>query len=236
MIDIAILRAMVAAGTTPEAMLAVIEADRKVDKDALAKRRANDAERQRRRRIRHVTSRDPSRDPSVTPPHALTTPPKEENSEPKKVLRSLGTHIPENWIAAPAEVEFARQEGLTDNQIADQEARFRDYWKARPGAGGRKRDWPATWRNWIRNNRSKGNPNGSFPDRRSTAERNADAFAQVRRELRDAASRKNDGGLASCFDYPRTDQANSGGVTTIPSRNFRVYHGPKDKPPDEKAK
>jgi uncharacterized protein YdaU (DUF1376 family) len=35
---------------------------------------------------------------------------------------------------------------------------FRDYWLAAPGARGRKADWSATWRNWIRNER--GAPRG----------------------------------------------------------------------------
>lgn len=29
-------------------------------------------------------------------------------------------------------------------------SRFRDHWLAKPGAAGRKCDWNATWRNWIR--------------------------------------------------------------------------------------
>lgn len=29
--------------------------------------------------------------------------------------------------------------------------KFADYWRAQPGAKGRKLDWPATWRNWVRN-------------------------------------------------------------------------------------
>jgi hypothetical protein len=29
--------------------------------------------------------------------------------------------------------------------------RFRDYWIAQPGVKGRKADWSATWRNWVRN-------------------------------------------------------------------------------------
>lgn len=33
-------------------------------------------------------------------------------------------------------------------------AAFRDYWIARPGAGGCKLDWFATWRNWVRTQRS----------------------------------------------------------------------------------
>jgi len=30
---------------------------------------------------------------------------------------------------------------------------FRDYWIAQGGAKGRKADWDATWRNWVRNQR-----------------------------------------------------------------------------------
>lgn len=33
-------------------------------------------------------------------------------------------------------------------------ARFADYWRAQPGAKGRKSDWLATWRNWVRDQRS----------------------------------------------------------------------------------
>ena len=32
--------------------------------------------------------------------------------------------------------------------------RCRDYWIAQPGQRGVKRDWDATWRNWVRNERS----------------------------------------------------------------------------------
>jgi len=32
----------------------------------------------------------------------------------------------------------------------DEHAKFCDYWRAQPGAKGRKSDWPATWRNWMR--------------------------------------------------------------------------------------
>jgi len=35
--------------------------------------------------------------------------------------------------------------------------RFRDHWIAQPGAKGRKLDWFATWRNWVRNEKRIGN-------------------------------------------------------------------------------
>lgn len=35
-------------------------------------------------------------------------------------------------------------------------AKFRDYWRGVPGAKGRKLDWPATWRNFVRNEYGRG--------------------------------------------------------------------------------
>jgi hypothetical protein len=45
-------------------------------------------------------------------------------------------------------------------------ARFRDYWIAQPGAKGRKLDWSATWRNWVRNE----NEGGSNATRQQSGE------------------------------------------------------------------
>jgi hypothetical protein len=39
---------------------------------------------------------------------------------------------------------------LSPDQIAFEFDCFIDYWRAKAGAGAVKRDWPATWRNWIR--------------------------------------------------------------------------------------
>jgi hypothetical protein len=62
--------------------------------------------------------------------------------------------------------------------------RFRDHWSAQPGAKGRKSDWPATWRNWIRKAvEMEGKGNGSLyrqssgKPKRSAAVAAAAAFA-----------------------------------------------------------
>jgi hypothetical protein len=41
-------------------------------------------------------------------------------------------------------------------------ASFRDYWVAKPGKDGVKLDWAATWRNWVRNEKSRAG--GAVPD------------------------------------------------------------------------
>lgn len=66
-------------------------------------------------------------------------------SETKNGTR--GSRLPTNWQPSADECTFAAQCGLDPIGIAD---RFRDYWLAKPGAGGVKLDWPATWRNWCR--------------------------------------------------------------------------------------
>lgn len=43
-------------------------------------------------------------------------------------------------------------------------ARFADYWRGIPGAKGRKSDWLATWRNWVRDERQRPRAPGGGPE------------------------------------------------------------------------
>lgn len=76
-----------------------------------------------------------------------------------------GTRLPEDWQPTQKLIETARQEGLTDAQIERELARFRDYWLAATGRNATKRDWDATFRNWVREaadrqRRSRGSSTG----------------------------------------------------------------------------
>ena len=90
-----------------------------------------------------------------------------------------GTRLPEYWRPSPEDQGFACSRGLDAAAIADN---FRDYWHARAGAGGVKRDWSATWRNWCRREaeRARAGPNaGRGPvSRRAMAMNGASAPAQ----------------------------------------------------------
>lgn len=70
-------------------------------------------------------------------------------SEPKKAS-TIGTFLPAEWSPDAAGWALALRElgseALTERELA----RFRDFWGGKSGAAGRKRDWPATWRNWCR--------------------------------------------------------------------------------------
>lgn len=72
-----------------------------------------------------------------------------------------GTRLQEDFILPDSWKQFARQEGWTDSAIDREADTFRDYWVAKSGQNATKRDWQATWRNWIRNNETrKGFTNG----------------------------------------------------------------------------
>lgn len=74
-------------------------------------------------------------------------PEKPSVSTPKGAKEPRGTRIPEDW--AP-DFEAALAVGLGGDDARREADKFRDYWRAVPGAKGRKTDWPATWRNWCR--------------------------------------------------------------------------------------
>ena len=80
------------------------------------------------------------------------------NQEPKeKALASpTGSRLPADWTAPEDWLTWARNEkpGINALQEAD---KFKDFWHAKAGKDGRKANWQATWRNWIRNSRQ---PNG----------------------------------------------------------------------------
>jgi uncharacterized protein YdaU (DUF1376 family) len=63
-------------------------------------------------------------------------------SESDKIVRSSsrGTRLPLDWNPRP-------EDGEDQKELE----KFRDYWTAVSGQKGVKRDWDATWRNWLRN-------------------------------------------------------------------------------------
>lgn len=56
--------------------------------------------------------------------------------------------LPQPWILFCATARPELDPAATFEQ-------FRDYWIAKPGSAGRKLDWAATWRNWVRQTTAK---------------------------------------------------------------------------------
>lgn len=85
---------------------------------------------------------------SIEPSFNHNPPVPSEQPPPKD--QSKATRLPDDWQPSADDVAFAQQEGLSSDEISRECGKFRDYWHGVGGQRGTKRDWPATWRNWIR--------------------------------------------------------------------------------------
>ena len=77
---------------------------------------------------------------------------KTQEQDQERVSRkrsTTATTLPDGWTPKP-EPELVKAIG-GDVAARRELAKFRDYWIAQPGAKARKKDWQATWRNWLRN-------------------------------------------------------------------------------------
>lgn len=83
-----------------------------------------------------------------------------DQGEEKREKDASATRLPLDWSPDPDELAWAVRE-RPDIDPRAEAAKFRDYWTAKPGKDGRKTDWRATWRNWIRNSRAA--PNARLP-------------------------------------------------------------------------
>ena len=109
---------------------------------------------------------------SSNPPIPIPLSPSSLSAPPARD-RKLGTRLPDDFHPSPEMFEWFREncphvDGKTEH------AKFCDYWRAKPGKDGRKLDWVATWRNWMRTAeerykpRTRGTPSepGSAADQR----------------------------------------------------------------------
>jgi uncharacterized protein YdaU (DUF1376 family) len=74
-----------------------------------------------------------------------------------------GCRLPAEWTPGAELIAFAIREGFTEREADQIAAKFRDYWTAQPGKAGVKLDWPATWRNWVRNEAERRGVHGASP-------------------------------------------------------------------------
>lgn len=72
-------------------------------------------------------------------------------AEPAEKAKN-GTRLPADWTL-PSEWAAWAKGKRPDLDPAEQGEKFADFWHAKPGKDGRKLDWLATWRTWIRNER-----------------------------------------------------------------------------------
>lgn len=110
-----------------------------------------------------VSSDSPIPNPQAPSPVPPETPPAspERAGEPRgrRTPERLGTRIPEDFKITDEMASWAR-EHVPQLAGAGETERFIDYWKSKPGAAGRKTDWVATWRNWMRTAAERNHPQG----------------------------------------------------------------------------
>lgn len=76
--------------------------------------------------------------------------------------------MPADWVLPPDWESWAEAE-RQDLDITSVACQFRDYWVAKPGKDGRKLDWHATWRNWVRGQRQQIRPHSTAPPSKQSA-------------------------------------------------------------------
>lgn len=91
--------------------------------------------------------------------NAPSTPPK------PKPKAKRATQIPETWIPSDSTRKWADSEGFTEAEVDSQILRFVDHWR---GKGETRKDWDATFRNWMRNAREWGHLQAKPPGQSST--------------------------------------------------------------------
>ena len=76
---------------------------------------------------------------------------KRERDEKKGVASA--SRLPADWTPSDAEIDYCKTQ-RPDLIVEKVVENFSDYWHAKGGAAARKVDWSATWRSWVRNEKS----------------------------------------------------------------------------------
>jgi len=112
---------------------------------------------------------DPQVSPKVPQQHPRSS---SENQKKNKETLSLGraprsataTRVPDDFIPTQQLRDWFAAERLhTVIDARTEHEKFMDYWRAEPGARGRKLDWPATWRRWMRTAAERASRYGNRP-------------------------------------------------------------------------
>ena len=117
-------------------------------KDRVAKHRALQKQKQEQASNGDVTLHE-------TKANGLDTDTDTEQSNSAPSAKSpRGTALPKDWTLPDDWKTWAEKE-RPDVDVVLAADSFRDFWIGKAGKEGRKADWQATWRNWVRNQRAQ---------------------------------------------------------------------------------
>ena len=127
------------------------------------------------------------------------------------VSQKKGCRLPDDF---QPDFSFATNEGFSEAEARTLFESFKDYWTAKTGKDATKRDWQATWRNWVRspyNKKIRGfNHAGTNTDSRSTGQKVADAMRR----------------LAPRFDAYQAERAHERGLTVEVQGRYETHPFP----------
>jgi hypothetical protein len=145
-------------------------------------------DKENRRNRPNAAHRTPDKNPdnsdsATTVPTPPTPTPLKKEQEQKIMPHSAkrGTRLLPDWQPTETELRWA-EDARPDVDAKAEVEKFRDYWIAKTGRDASKRDWPATWRNWIRNSR------GSYADRSTS--RKLSVVEQIEQNIADRKQRE----------------------------------------------
>lgn len=100
----------------------------------------------------NATLTQPQRNPNAQKEQGnnITTEEAKASLSPTAKKSPTGSRLPDDWFLSKQLGEWSLSEGAEKELIRSEADKFKDYWKGVAGAKGRKADWDATWRNWIR--------------------------------------------------------------------------------------
>ena len=80
---------------------------------------------------------------------------------PRSKPSDIGTRLDRDWALPDDWRQWAESErpGIDALKVSE---RFKDFWISKPGKDGRKSDWKATWRNWVRDQRQNTQQSGNY--------------------------------------------------------------------------
>ena len=78
----------------------------------------------------------------------------EQSNNAPSAKSPRGTSLPADWSLPDDWKTWAEQNRPDIDPLVAADS-FRDFWIGKPGKDGRKADWQATWRNWVRNQRAQ---------------------------------------------------------------------------------
>lgn len=106
----------------------------------------------------HLPDAGKKASPSEAPSKPLASQEQEQEQEQDIDAPSAksprGAALPKDW-SLPDDWKTWAVATRPDIDVVTVADSFRDFWIAKPGKEGRKTDWQATWRNWVRNQRAQ---------------------------------------------------------------------------------